>query len=209
VRERWRFAGDILGFGTAAGVRVVVGRWPESPYGPVADVMVERLDGSRLLLAPTEALATFVAATYGFDDVRIVPVAVEVHPYGRAVVAGPLRLRAGVGRRTPLGLLLQAVPAPLAAAPAWTRVTDPVARLALPGVRTRGTAGGGRVETYGALDERRVVAARASWDGEDLGALAPVDPPVRFGFGSTPRRPSLVRVVTTITATAAPGPPDG
>jgi hypothetical protein len=33
----------------------------------------------------------------------------------------------------------------------------------------------------------------------DQGGLAPVDPPVRFGFGSTPRTPALVRVVTLIT----------
>jgi hypothetical protein len=31
-----------------------------------------------------------------------------------------------------------------------------------------------------------------------LGALADVDPPVRFGFGSTPRFPALVRVTTTV-----------
>jgi hypothetical protein len=37
-----------------------------------------------------------------------------------------------------------------------------------------------------------------TWDGEDQGGLAPVDPPVRFGFGSTPRTPSLVRVVTLV-----------
>ena len=29
-------------------------------------------------------------------------------------------------------------------------------------------------------------------------ALAPVDPPCRFGFSSTPRRPSVTSVVTTI-----------
>jgi hypothetical protein len=37
-----------------------------------------------------------------------------------------------------------------------------------------------------------------SWDGADLGELAPVDPPARFGFSSTPARPSLTRVVSTV-----------
>jgi hypothetical protein len=38
----------------------------------------------------------------------------------------------------------------------------------------------------------------ASWAGTDLGDLADVDPPVRFGFSSTPRRPSIVAVTTTV-----------
>jgi hypothetical protein len=38
----------------------------------------------------------------------------------------------------------------------------------------------------------------ASWDGVDLGGVAPVLPPVRFGFGSSPARPSIVSVVTTV-----------
>ena len=37
-----------------------------------------------------------------------------------------------------------------------------------------------------------------AWDGADQGGLTPVEPPVRFGFGSTPRAPSLVRVVTLV-----------
>ena len=30
--------------------------------------------------------------------------------------------------------------------------------------------------------------------------LTPVDPPCRFGFSSTPRRPSVTQVVTTVEA---------
>jgi hypothetical protein len=35
-------------------------------------------------------------------------------------------------------------------------------------------------------------------DGVDLGTLTDVEPPVRFGFGSTPRHPSLARITTTV-----------
>ena len=63
---------------------------------------------------------------------------------------------------------------------------DPVARVLLPGVRTRGSAGGGRREWYGARDLHRIASMHGSWDGADLGELAPVDPPARFGFSSTP-----------------------
>jgi hypothetical protein len=212
-----RFDGSILGVGTTSGTRVVVGRWARSPFGAFADVMVEDAAGCRLLVAP-QHVAGFVATTYGFDDVLEVPVDVrrEVVPDGGSrtgrplpgdrgtvatavtVAAGPLRLCAVVGPRTALGRLLRTVPRPLATSRSFALITDPLARLLLDGVRTRGSAGGGRRETYGATDVHAVVAVRASWDGVDLGALADVDPPVRFGFGSTPRRPSLTRVMTTV-----------
>jgi hypothetical protein len=86
----------------------------------------------------------------------------------------------------------------VAASPAWATAVDPVARVLLPGVRTRGSAGGGRREWYGARDLHRIVSMHGSWDGADLGDLAPVDPPARFGFSSTPTRPSLTRVVSTV-----------
>lgn len=199
----WRFRGHIAGLGTAEGTRVVLGHWPRSPFGPFADVMVERPDGHRLLLAPTAEVAEFVGATYQFDEV--VPVPVDVRRAGTRwhVTAGPLELRLVVGRRTALGHLLRLVPAPLATSLGWARVTGPVARLLLPGVATVGSAGGGRLEWYAARDVRRVVAARVRWDGADLGALRPVHPPTRFGFSSTPARPSVVAVVTTV---RLPGP---
>ncbi|MGW7198157.1 hypothetical protein [Streptomyces chryseus] len=195
--RRLRFDGWIAGIGTASGTRVVLGHWPRSPFGPFSDVMIERPDGERLLLAPDRRVATFVADTYGFDAVRVLPVTVEVRGASWTVEAGPLDLRFTVGRRGPVGLLLRAVPRPLAAGPAWAALIDLPARL-LPGVRTRGSAGGGRREWYGARDLLPVTSARATFGGTGLGPLAPVDPPVRFGFGSVPRRPCLVRVTTTV-----------
>jgi hypothetical protein len=97
-----------------------------------------------------------------------------------------------------LGHALRLVPGRLAASPAWCAVTDPVARLALRGVRTRGTAGAGRREYYGATDVHRVVALEGTFDGRDLGGLRPVTPPCRFGFSSTPRRPAVTAVTTTV-----------
>ncbi|MGW4892035.1 hypothetical protein ACWEQL_07165 [Kitasatospora sp. NPDC004240] len=194
--SRLRFDGWIAGIGTASGTRVVVGHWAASPFGPFTDVMIERPDGERLLLAPTDRTAEFIADTYTFDRVRIAPVRVDRAERSWTVAAGPLDLRFTVGHRGALGLLLRAVPGPLAARPAWTAVTDPPARLLL-GVRTRGTAGRGRREWYGVRDLRVLTTARAVLDGRELGPLAPVAP-VRFGFGSTPRRPCLVRVTTTV-----------
>lgn len=194
----WRFRGHIAGLGTAEGTRLVVGHWPSSPFGPFSDVMVERPDGRRILLAPDRRVADFVAATYRFDEVHLVPVQVRRSAAGWRVEAGPLELEIGSGGRAPLGHLLRLVPGPVAESLTWARLVAPVAALVLPGVRTTGSAGGGRVEWYGARDVHRITGARARWDGRDLGGLRRVEPPTRFGFSSTPATPSVVTVTTTV-----------
>ena len=145
-------------------------------------------------------MADFVTSTYSFDETRVQDVAVTGDRSGSRlrVVTPSLTLDATLGRRTALGWLLHAIPRPLAATPLLSTVTDPVARVLLRGVRTRGSAGQGRRESYGATDVRAVTAVTARLDGVDLGSLTPVEPPARFGFSSTPRRPSLTEVVTTV-----------
>ncbi|GAA3217923.1 hypothetical protein GCM10017691_00300 [Pseudonocardia petroleophila] len=198
-----RFDGFIAGLGAASGLRAVVGHWPRSPLGAFTDVMVEQPGGHRLLLAPSDAVAEFVSATYTFDEVRVGPVTARTDGVRWVVDAAPLALEFTTGRRSGLGLLLRAVPRRLAVAPAWISVVDVVARRVLPGVRTRGSAGGGREEFYAALDLHRITSAAVDWDGADQGPLAPVDPPVRFGFGSTPRSPALTRVTTIVRSSGA------
>jgi hypothetical protein len=191
---RQRFEGAIAGVGSSSGVRLVVGRWDASPLGSFADVMIETAARHRILLAPNDEVAGFVRATYTFDEVRIEDVTVD----GWRVRSRSLSLDLEVGGRTALGRLLRLVPAGVATSPAWCTVTDPVARVVLRGVRTRGTAGNARREWYGATDHHRIVAASGAFDGLDLGALAPVLPLPRFGFSSTPRQPSVTAVVTTV-----------
>ncbi|GAB3250409.1 hypothetical protein GCM10027425_07780 [Alteromonas gracilis] len=197
TRMHDRFTGRILGAGSTSGLRLVVGRWDASPWGVFADVMVATAEGRRVLLAPDERVAAYVAATYSFDEVVIAPV--EVVGEGRwSVRAGPLRVEIETGTRTRLGRLLRLVPGPLARSRVGATLADPVARLVMRGVRTRGSAGSGRVEHYGAVDQHAVTALRGTWGGADLGVLAPVDPPPDFGFSSTPPTPSLVSVTTTV-----------
>ncbi|MGH4016673.1 MAG: hypothetical protein ACRDSL_22620 [Pseudonocardiaceae bacterium] len=195
---RWRFDGEIAAFGTTTGHRVVVGRWPVSPFGPVSDVMLEAPDGTRLLIAPSTAVACFIAGIYCFDSVDIEPVEVIRQPSRLIVVTGQLRANLAIGRRGWLGLLLRAVPRPVATAKAWAALVNPLARAVLPGVRTRGSVRAGHRQWYGAWDLHPLVSVTASWRGADLGAMADVVPPVRFGFGSAPRRPSVVRLITTV-----------
>jgi hypothetical protein len=193
-----RFDGWISGLGTRAGRRIVVGHWLHSPLGPFTDVMTEDADGHRTLLAPGEEVARYVGETYAFDEVVVTPVVHTTRDGRRQVVAGPLECAWRVGRRTPLGLLLRAVPPVVGTDPRWLAALDPIARRVLPGVRTAGSAGHDRREFYGARDVHRIGGAVVRWDGRDLGGLAPVRPPVRFGFGSAPATPSHVRITTLV-----------
>jgi hypothetical protein len=133
-----------------------------------------------------------------------VPVTVQVPDAGAAagsrwhVTAGPVEWTFEVGHRTPLGHVLRAVPGPVGRSLTLARITDRVARWTLPGVRTLGTAGNGRLEWYAARDLHRITASTASWAGQDLGGLAELDPPAEFGFSSTPRHPSLTTLTSTV-----------
>ncbi|MET9572831.1 hypothetical protein ACFYNW_05180 [Streptomyces virginiae] len=204
-RERLTFDGWIAAVGTGSGTRVVVGHWPRSPFGPFSDVMLERADGWRTLIAPNTRTAEYIAGVYHFDEVRTDPVDVRIREGRWNVTAGPLQLRFRVGRQGVLGLALRAVPRPLARRPLWAAATDVPARL-MAGVRTRGSSRPGCRQWYATGGLWPITAARASFDGTDLGAPAPVVPPVRFGFASAPASPALVRVHSTVERTE---PPDG
>lgn len=196
IRER--FTGRIAGVGSTSGVRIVIGRWDDGPWGPFTDLMIEEPAGHRILVAPDERVRAFVSATYTFDEHVTQPVVVTDTRVGWQIRSGSVELDLVIGGPTALGRLLALVPERLATAPAWCTLTDPIARVVLQGVRTRGSAGGDRREWYGATSMRSVTAIAGCWRGADLGELAPVDPPCRFGFSSTPRRPAVTGVVTTV-----------
>ncbi|MET0460640.1 MAG: hypothetical protein ABW195_15425 [Ilumatobacteraceae bacterium] len=192
-----RFEGEICGVGTTSGCRVVIGRWPRSPFGSFADAMVEQADGHRLLIAPTHQIADYVSGVYGFDETVVATVDTRRTAGALELRGGPLVVEVTIGGRDLLGWALRGVPEAVATSPRWAAVIDPIARLTMRGVRTSGTTVGGH-EFYGATDRHHVTAVRATWDGVDLGPLSDVDPPVRFGFSSAPRHPSIVAVTTTV-----------
>ncbi len=192
------FDGAIAGVGTASGTRVVIGLWPRSPLGRLFDLMIERADGHRILIAPDQAAADFISSTYRFDEVRQEPTRLHIDGPDWRISSPSVDVRLRVGGRTALGWLLYGVPRTLARQPWWTALLDRAARVVLPGVRTVGSAGQGRREFYCALDLHRIDSASVTIDGLACGELRPVTPPVRFGFGSTPDRPSLVRIRTVV-----------
>lgn len=192
------FEGEIAGFGTTSGTRCVVGAWGRSPFGPFTDVMIESSSGLRTLVAPTDEVAQYVAATYSFDEIRITAVD-SVRATGRlTVTSAELDIALEVGTRTALGWTLRCVPSRLASSRRFAAAVDPIARRVVRGVRTKGTAGGGRTETYGATDVHRITAVSGTIDGAALGTLTDLWPPVRFGFSSAPPTPAIVAVTTKI-----------
>lgn len=192
------FTGHIAGVGTAAGVRLVIGRWVQSPFGTFADVMVQTADDERVLLAPSAQVADFVSSTYHFDRVELGQVRAELSDTSLTVAAPGLDLAVSIGGPTPLDRLLRLVPAGLATAPWWLSAIDPIAARIVPGVHTAGSAGNGRREYYGVRRSRHVVAVAGSFAGHDLGGVAPLLPAVGFGFSSAPPDPQIVAVTTTI-----------
>lgn len=196
------FDGRIAGLGTASGTRIVLGLWRRSPLGPFADAMIERADGERILVAPAPEIAELIAGLYGFDRVLVEPLRARGRERTLLVRSPALQLDVEVGRVSPLGVLLRGVPRPVARSWRFAAAVHPIARLLVPGAGTAGSAGGGAREYYGVTDARSIVGATGAFEGEALGGLARLDPPVRFGFAQTPAAPTMVDVVTTVRRSA-------
>lgn len=186
------FRGWIVSTGSSSGTRVVVGSWDTSPFGRVDDVMVEHPDGRRVLYAPTAELAAEIRSRYRFDEVVLGDVRVlRGRPW--RVRAPGLEIDLAPGRRTALGALLRLVPGALRERLWWARVCDPLARRVVPGVRTAVATRPGWL-WYAASDQIRLEGVTGAVDGEPLGVVAPLQPPVRFGGSSAPPTPCLTRV---------------
>lgn len=65
--------GTISSAGFANGHRFVIGRWDRSPVGPLVNVMWGEPDGTRTLLADSDAGAEFITSIYDFDRVEVCP----------------------------------------------------------------------------------------------------------------------------------------
>ncbi len=202
VIETSTFDGRIAGLGTASGTRIVLGLWQRSPLGPFADAMLERADGERILVAPAREVAELIAGLYAFDRVLVEPVRARGRDRTLLVRSPSLQLDVEVGRVSALGVLLRGVPRPVARSWRFAAAVHPIARLLVPGAGTAGSAGGGAREYYGVSDARRIVGASGAFEGEHLGSLARLDPPVRFGFAQTPAAPTMVDVTTTVRRSA-------
>lgn len=186
--------GSITSVGFASGHRFVIGDWRQSPIGPFADVMWAQPDGKRVLLGEAVA-AAFVNSVYPLDEVRNDPVTTERGGRSYSVWTGELQLdmKIGIARLS------------LPPRPRWfTATVENWCARKLLDVCTHGTSPTGVVEWYRTRTARRVVAAMASLDGTDLGALTPLDLPLDFGFTDPPRHPSNVRLRVDLQRSSSP-----
>ena len=176
--------GSITSVGLTSGHRFVIGDWRRSPIGPFTDIMWSLPDGCRILLGEASATA-YVVSVYPFDEVRnhVVIAKRDGRDYIIRSDGLELDLKIGMARLS------------LPPRPRWiTATVENWCSRKLLDVRTYGTSPTGVVEWYRTRTARRVVAATGSLDGADLGALAPLDRPLGFGFTDPPRRPSHVRL---------------
>lgn len=181
--RRVAMRGVVSSAGFESGDRFVCGNWLESPIGAFTDLMWSSSKGHRTLFVASEAALDFVSGIYAFDGVEVEPVAAHLAGHSLDVEVGPIELHLQGGWPRPI---------PFGRSSAFVRfVHGPVAFVAM-GVRTFGVSPMGVREWYRADVYRRVVAGAARVDGRDLGALAPLVPPVRFGFSEPPRRSSMV-----------------
>lgn len=201
------FEGHIMGAAFSSGDLIVAGRWHRSPFGPFADVMWRRPDGRRVLLAPTDEVATFLARHYRFDELRREPVRIERRGGEIEVDAGPVILR--LAPRPPgfASLALGVRPRRLRAHPAWLAAEEFLFRpLVAPliggrSAHVRGRTAAGAREWY-SIHDLRGATARATIEGVDAGPCTPGDPG-GFGFSEFPSKPALVRVTTRFDTAAS------
>jgi hypothetical protein len=201
------FEGAITAAAFREGDAVVVGAWARSPLGRLVDVMWRDPAGRRVLLAPTEAAAAYVAGLYTFDEVRVVPVRGGVRGDEVDVQAGPLRLRAAVAPPDWRSWLFALRPRTLRRSPRWVELEDRLARPVVgrligggAGVRAAGVAPGGQREWYGVDDWRPLRWASLHVDGLDRGAMRDMPADLGVGLSAFPPTPASVRVGTMILA---------
>ena len=205
--------GTIAAAGFGSGDRFVVGVWKTGPLGPMVDVMWQRPEGRRVLLAPTVEIASFIGGIYEFDETRVVDFDVDAStPTRLSLRAGPVEVEMLAGKALPLFALRPRI---LRRSRGWITFEDlvlrpVVSRLVLGGgqsVRLRGRSPGGYREWYCIDAYRPLIKARAAVGGEDLGELGPLEPAVTFGFSAFPSRPAFVTCMPLLEgAPSAPAP---
>ena len=205
MTARLRFDGWILGASFGTGHTLVFGRWQDSPFGSFADLMLREPDGTRVLIAPDDAVADFVDRHYRFDRIERAAVQVD-REAGRIVAdAGRVRLVLDLGPRQLVGHLLRMRPRVLRTDPRWIAVEDRVFRpIVAPllgggvgGIHARGVTRAGARQWYG-IHDLLPARARATVDGRDLGAPEPPTWQAGFGASEFPGMPAAVRVTSLI-----------
>ena len=145
-------------------------------------------DGNNRLIAGPKA-GDYVNAIYPFDEHIGHEVTVRLGSTSRrtgttmTVEAGAVSLVMTLGR-----LRVPFPPRPRL----LTATVEQVLSQAIMGVRTYGSSPTGVEEWYRSRSLRLVGEASGTFDGIDMGVMAPLERPLDFGFTDPPRRPMSV-----------------
>ena len=187
--SRARVVGTISSAAFTSGDQFVVGHWPESPVGPICDVMWLDATGTRTLIASSDTAAEFITSIYAFDRVDVAVLRVRCEANTTTATSDELFIEMVGGRLRPVPLRR----------PLWvTRYVEaPIARR-LMGVETYGTSPTGTREWYQTRGWRWVTTATGRHRGRDLGPMVEFNRPMNVGFSNPPTRGSIVSVAVSI-----------
>ena len=183
------FQGRITSSGFQTGDRVVVGAWKSSPFGNFTDIMWAKPDGTRILIAPNQEIADYVTDMYSFDDVLLEAIDIEEDGRNLSVKCKTMKLefswKKGFAIPFKRSLLFIAT------------VELFFAKLIF-STRTYGLTRNNRQEWYAIDRVSNLSRASAKIEGEDVGDMASMSPPCKFGFSEAPRKPASCEVRTHI-----------
>jgi len=183
------FRGRIFSSSFGRGDRIVIGKWEESPLGRFTNVMWADPNGKRTLFSPSEEHSEYVSSLYTFEEIRIVPIEVNIAGKSISVQADDLRVSMFWGFTLPLP-----IPRPL-----WfiSSVENFFARI-LFGTKTHGLANNGNEEWYSVRGISWLKGASAKVSGDDLGDMTRRSDSACFGFSEPPVRPAAVTLSSII-----------
>ena len=183
------FQGRITSSGFQTGDRIVVGAWNSSPFGNFTDIMWAKPDGTRVLIAPTQEIADYVTAMYSFDEVILEEIVSKEEGRCLTVKCKSMDLqfswKKGFAIPFKRSLLFIAT------------VELFFARLIF-STRTYGLTRNNRREWYAIDRVSNLSQASAKIGGNNVGNMAPMNPPCKFGFSEAPKKPASCEVRTHI-----------
>ena len=183
------FEGRITSSGFDTGDRIVVGSWKLSPFGEFSDIMWAKPDGQRVLIAPSKEIADYISAMYSFDKILIQEISTIENDRTLTLNCESMKLNFSwsKGLRIPIKRSLLFI----------ATVELFIARIFF-STKTHGITRNGRKEWYAIDRLSKLKSAQAQIADQDLGQMAPIEAPCKFGFSEAPKKPSSCEVRTHI-----------
>ena len=183
------FQGRITSSGFQTGDRIVVGAWNSSPFGNFTDIMWAKPDGTRVLIAPTQEIADYVTAMYSFDEVVLEEIVSKEEGRSLSVECKSMDLQFSWNR----GFVI-----PFKRSLLFIATVELFFARLFFSTRTYGLTRNNRREWYAIDRVSNLSHASARIEGNNVGDMATMNPPCKFGFSEAPKKPASCEVRTHI-----------